>query len=85
MEGRPAHALGPLRHDRWQPFAGVRAVFVDGFTDFTAAQIQALVLLARRIEELRIALPDEPGDQRAELSAGPGPPASTCRRNWPLR
>jgi ATP-dependent helicase/nuclease subunit B len=67
LEGRQWYARDLLGRGLCQPFAGVRAVIVDGFTDFTRTQHEILEALARRVEELWIALPDEPEDERAEL------------------
>ena len=37
---RPRPALVHLERGHWQPFAGIRAVFVDGFTDFARVQLE---------------------------------------------
>ncbi len=71
FEGRPARALDLLRQGAVRPFQTVRTVLVDGFADFTAAQFQALRLLAGRVEEIWITLLDEPTPERTELFTGP--------------
>jgi ATP-dependent helicase/DNAse subunit B len=70
-EGQTWHALALLRRGLRQPFAAVRYVFVDGFSDFTPAQHGILQALAEEVEELWTSLPDEPGEERAELFAAP--------------
>ncbi len=71
LEGRVWYAHDLLRRGARQPFEQVRAVFVDGFTDFTAAQHAILECLAEWVEELWIALPDEESNERAELFTRP--------------
>jgi ATP-dependent helicase/DNAse subunit B len=71
VEGRAWRALALLRQGQPQPFAAVRHVFVDGFADFTPAELGILRSLADHVEELWISLPNEPGDERAELFAQP--------------
>ncbi len=71
LEGREWYARDLLRRGRRRPFENVRAVFVDGFTDFTRTQRDILDALAASADELWVALPDEAGDERAELFAGP--------------
>jgi ATP-dependent helicase/DNAse subunit B len=68
-EGSAERARALLREGRCEPFSEVRAVFVDGFTDFTRSQQGLLAALAARVEELWLTLPDENGDDRAELFA----------------
>jgi ATP-dependent helicase/DNAse subunit B len=70
-EAREAQACALLRAGRRHPFADVRAVFVDGFNDFTRAQHELLSALAGWADELWLTLTDEPGDERAELFARP--------------
>jgi ATP-dependent helicase/DNAse subunit B len=70
-EGRAERACELLREGRCDPFAGVGAVFVDGFTDFTRTQLDLLAALAGRVKELWLTLPDEDGDDRPELFARP--------------
>ncbi len=65
------HACELLRRGLRPPYAGVRALFVDGFTDFTPAQSAVLAVLADSIQDIWISLLDEPGDERAELFARP--------------
>src|SRR5262249_24100028 len=52
LEGRPARAVDLLRRGAALPTAGVRAVFLDDFTDFTRAQHDLLEILCGRVEEL---------------------------------
>ncbi len=68
-EGRGAHACALLRAGQRQPFADVRALFLDGFSDFTRSEHQLLEALVAGAEEAWIALPDEDGEERAELFA----------------
>jgi ATP-dependent helicase/DNAse subunit B len=68
-EGRLLRAAELLRQGPG-PVAA-RAVFVDGFTEFTPPQLDILDALAGKSEELWIALPDEPGEERAELFTRP--------------
>jgi ATP-dependent helicase/DNAse subunit B len=70
-EGRAERACTLLREGWCEPFADLRSVFVDGFTDFTHSQQELLAALASRAEELWLTLPDEDGDERAELFARP--------------
>ncbi len=67
VEGRLWRAVELLRQGLPSPFEKVRAVFVDGFTDFTAPQRETVQLLAERVGELWLTLPDEQGSERAEL------------------
>jgi len=53
------------------PFAGLKLVVADGFTDFTRTQHEILQILARRVEELLITLPLEPRPRRDDLLAKP--------------
>ena len=71
LEGRLAHATRLLEKGKRRPFEHVRAVFVDGFTRFTRAQVRLLTALARGVSEVRVALPDEPTDGREELFSRP--------------
>src|SRR5262249_36202202 len=70
-EGRTERACEWLRQGPCEPFTGVTALFVDGFTDFTRSQHELLATLAGRVKELWLSLPDEEGDDRAELFARP--------------
>jgi len=56
-----ADARAPLGYER------LRAVAVDGFTDFTPTQLEILAQLARRVERLVITLPYVPGPRRQRL------------------
>lgn len=67
LEGRYWYARDLLTRGHRRPFERVRAVFVDGFTDFTRTQHEMLEALARSLTELWITLPNEPGDERTEL------------------
>lgn len=67
FDGRPARALELLRSGAGRPFQSVCTILVDGFVDFTSAQLQTLQLLANRVEEIWIALLDEPDTPRPEL------------------
>jgi ATP-dependent helicase/nuclease subunit B len=70
-DGVAARAGDLLREGLRQPFAEVRAMFVDGFGDFTRPQHDILELLSEWVEELWIVLPDEESGQRADLFARP--------------
>jgi ATP-dependent helicase/nuclease subunit B len=80
-EGRAWHAGELLRLGLRRPYGAVRAIFLDGFTDFTPAQSGVLSVLAQTVEEIWISLPDEPGDDRVELFSRP---RRTLRRLEPL-
>jgi ATP-dependent helicase/DNAse subunit B len=71
LEGRLWYARDLLRAGARRPFESIRAVFVDGFVDFSRTQHDILEALAAWVEELWIALPDEPGEERAELFTRP--------------
>jgi superfamily I DNA/RNA helicase/RecB family exonuclease len=71
LEGRVWYARDLLGRGRRRPFEKVRAVFADGFTDFTRTQAEILVGLCEWVDELWLALPGEEGDERAELFARP--------------
>jgi ATP-dependent helicase/DNAse subunit B len=71
LEGRVWYARDLLSRGRRSPFDAVKAVFVDGFTDFTRTQHEILAALGAYVEELWITLPDEPGDARTELFSRP--------------
>jgi ATP-dependent helicase/DNAse subunit B len=66
-EGRFWYARDLLGRGVRRPFEGVRAVFVDGFTDFTRTQHEILQALAGWVEEMWLTLPDEEGEGRGEL------------------
>jgi ATP-dependent helicase/DNAse subunit B len=70
-EGSAWHACELLGRGLRRPYGSVRAVFLDGFTDFTPAQSGVLGVFARDMEEVWFTLPDEPGDERAELFSRP--------------
>jgi ATP-dependent helicase/DNAse subunit B len=69
LEGRLGYARDLLARGKREPLAGVRAVFVDGFSGFLRTQLDILTALAGWVEEMWITLPDEPGPERAELFA----------------
>lgn len=71
LEGRLWYARDLLSCGRRRPFEEVRAVFVDGFTDFTRTQREILRGMCVWVEEMWLALPDEEGDERAELFTRP--------------
>jgi ATP-dependent helicase/DNAse subunit B len=71
LEGRFWYARDLLAGGARRPFERLRAVFVDGFTDFTRTQRDVLAALAGWVKELWVTLPDEPGDERAELFTRP--------------
>jgi ATP-dependent helicase/DNAse subunit B len=71
LEGRLWYARDLLARGVCRPFNAVRAVFLDGFSDFTRTQHDILAALRSRVEELWITLPDEPSDERAELFTVP--------------
>src|SRR5262245_5960912 len=71
LEGRMWYARDLLSRGARRPFDSVRAVFVDGFTDFTRTQFEVLEALCAWAEELWVTLPDEEGEQRAELFTRP--------------
>jgi ATP-dependent helicase/DNAse subunit B len=70
-EGRAWRARDLLRHGLRRPYEAVRAVFLDGFTDFTPAQLGVIDLLAAELAEVWVSLPDESGDERAEVFSRP--------------
>ena len=78
--------LRPAAQGLRRPFAEVRAVFVDGFSDFTRPQHEFLELLCEWVEELWIALPGENDDRRRDLFARPRGTlerlATACGRRW---
>ncbi|MBI1918205.1 MAG: exodeoxyribonuclease V subunit gamma [Planctomycetes bacterium] len=66
-EGRLWRVRDLLARAMPRPFDTVRAVFVDDFVRFTKVQHDLLESLGCLCEELWIALPDEPGEERTEL------------------
>jgi ATP-dependent helicase/nuclease subunit B len=66
-ESRLSRARDQLRGELRRPFANVRAVYVDGFSDFTRTETDIVTALAEGVEELAITLPDEIDEDRAEL------------------
>jgi ATP-dependent helicase/DNAse subunit B len=71
LEGRLWYARDLLTRGHRQPFEAVRAVFMDGFTDFTRTQYEILEALNGWVDEVWIALLDESGDDRIELFTRP--------------
>jgi ATP-dependent helicase/DNAse subunit B len=71
LEGRFWYARDLLERGLRRPFADVRAVFVDGFSDFSRTQHDILTAFCQWVEELWLTLPDDPGDERAELFTSP--------------
>jgi ATP-dependent helicase/DNAse subunit B len=67
LEGRLWYARDLFDQGMRRPFSTVRAVFVAGFTSFTRTQHDLLEILCRWVDELWITLPDEEGEERAEL------------------
>jgi ATP-dependent helicase/DNAse subunit B len=82
LEGRFWYARDLLGRGRRRPFEAVQAVFVDGFTEFTRVQHEILENFCAWADELWITLPDEAGDDRAELF---GRPRATALRLQRLR
>ncbi len=71
LEGRLWYARDLLARGLRQPFETVRAVFVDGFSDFTRTEQDMLGALAAWVEELWITLLDDAVEERAELFTRP--------------
>jgi ATP-dependent helicase/DNAse subunit B len=90
LEGRLWYARDLLCRDARRPFEAVRGVFVDGFVDFSCTQRDVLEALAGWVEEVWIALPDDQGEERAELFTRPRltrerlAPLSPCLRRPPF-
>ena len=70
-EGRFWTARELLRGGQARPFAALRHVVVDGFTDFTRTQHEILALLTERVESLFVSLPLEAEADRRDLFAKP--------------
>lgn len=66
-QGRFWTAREQLRSGSWGPFARVRAVFVDGFSDFTRTELDVLQLLTTRAERMMISLTLDRESVREEL------------------
>lgn len=66
LEGRFWYARELLHRKVRRPFEHVRAVFLDGCTDFTRTQGEILTEVAGWIEELWVTLPDDASADRAE-------------------
>jgi ATP-dependent helicase/DNAse subunit B len=71
QEGRVWYASRLLGDGCGIPFASARTVIVDGFAGFTPMQRRLLEALASLVEELWLAFPDEPTNDRAEMFARP--------------
>jgi ATP-dependent helicase/DNAse subunit B len=67
LEGRFWYARDLLGRGARRPFENVRAVFLDGFADFTHSQHEMLRHLCSSLDEFWITLPDDTGGHRAEL------------------
>jgi ATP-dependent helicase/DNAse subunit B len=80
-EGRLWHARDLLRQGARRPLEAVRGVFVDAFADFSRTQRDILEAFSAWVEEVWICLPDEPGEERAELFTRP---RTTLERLAPL-
>jgi ATP-dependent helicase/nuclease subunit B len=83
LQGRLWYARDLLCGGARRPFEAVRVVFVDGFVDFARTQHDILDALAGWVDELWIALPDEPGDDRAELFTRPRATLARLQRLTP--
>lgn len=70
-EGSAWHAHDLLERGLRRPYGSVKAVFLDGFSDFSPAQSGVIGVFARDVGEIWVSLPGEPGDERAELFARP--------------
>ncbi len=70
-DGTAGRACDLLRRGLRRPFDAVRAVFVDGFGDFTRPQQEFLELLSGWVDEVWVALPGEEEGRRADLFARP--------------
>ncbi len=66
-QGQFWSARALLNEGHLGPFARLRHVFVDGFTDFTRTEHEMLQILAGRVDSLTISLPVEDGDRRPQL------------------
>ena len=79
-DGVAVRACELLRQGLRRPLGDVRAVFVDGFGDFTRSQQEFLERLCEWAEELWVALPGEPDGRRADLFARPGATLERLRK-----
>lgn len=82
-EGQFWAARALLREGRFGPFAGVRHLFVDGFTDFTRTEHEVLEILATCAESLSISLPLEPDPARPDLFTKTARTLDELRRRHP--
>lgn len=71
LEGRFWSARHLLQSGQTEPFAKLKLVVVDGFTDFTRTQHEIIEQLAARSAEIVISLPDEAETARPDLFAKP--------------
>ncbi|HZZ70624.1 MAG TPA: PD-(D/E)XK nuclease family protein [Pirellulales bacterium] len=67
QEGLFWEARDLLSKGQVEPYAPVRLVVVDGFTDFSRTQHEILEILSRRVERIFISLPLERDTQRGDL------------------
>jgi ATP-dependent helicase/nuclease subunit B len=70
--------------DQWGPFAGLRLIVVDGFSDFTAAQhgiLKGLAEKGAKLEQLIISLPLERPCDREDLFEKPMATYEELRRH----
>ncbi len=65
------------------PWAKLRVVMVDGFTDFTRTQYEILGILAQRVEEMWISLPWEATPARGDLFHKPRKTLTELARRHP--
>jgi superfamily I DNA/RNA helicase/RecB family exonuclease len=92
LEGRIWYARDLLTRGACRPFANVRAVFLDNFATLTRTQHEILEALRGWVEELWITLPDDAGEERAELFSIPRAtltqfqtsPTTQCREVQPM-
>jgi ATP-dependent helicase/DNAse subunit B len=70
-DGRASLACDLLRRGATVPFPDIQMIVLDGFSDFTRVQRDMVTLLAERVAEVWITLPDEPPGDRDELFARP--------------
>lgn len=71
LEGRFWSARRLLQQGQGEPYAQLKLVVVDGFTDLTRTQHEILEELAKRSKEVIFSLPDEAESQRPDLFTKP--------------
>lgn len=64
-------------------FAAVRAVFVDGFADFTPPQLGLIGVMGESVEQIWVTIPAEHDGHRAEVFSRPAATLDRLRRHWP--